>query len=64
MRKPGVAFLPRSSRLNRKRAFTSLYSFYANHEQALIYRTTQIAGYVTESTDASRTTETQGSDTE
>ena len=64
MGRPGVAFLPRASRLNRKRAFPRLYYFDAYHEQPLRQLTTKIGGSVTESTDASRTTEIEGSDTE
>ena len=64
MGRPGAAFLPRSGRLNRKRAFPRLYYFDANHEQTLRDRTTQVGGYVTESTDAAPTTESEASDTE
>ena len=62
--RPGAAFLRRTSRLNRKPAFPRLYYFDANHEQTLRDRTTQIGGFVMESTEASRTTDRDGSDTE
>ena len=64
MGRPSAAFLPRTSRLKRKRAFPRLFYFDANLEQTLRDRTTPMAGFVSESTDASRTRDTEGSDTE
>ena len=61
MDRPGAAFQPRTSSLNRKRCFRPLYYLDANHEQILRERITQMAGFVPESTDASRTRETEGS---
>ena len=61
---PVAVSLSRTSSINRKRVFAHLYYFDANHEQTLSHRTTQMAGLVSESTDASRTTDTEGSDTE
>ena len=64
MGRPGAAFRQRTSRLNSKRAFLRLYFFDANHEQTLRDRSTKMAGFVTAATDASWTTDTEGSDME
>ena len=61
---PCAASLPRTSSINRKRVFPRLHYFDSNHEQTMRDRTTQMAGFVSESTDASWTTDTEGSYTE
>ena len=52
MGRPGAAFLPRTNRINHKRAFPRPYYFTDNYEQRRRVRTRQMAGFVSESTDA------------
>ena len=61
---PGAAFLPLSSRLNRKRTFPRLYHFEANHEQTLSERTTRMTGFLSEWAEGSRASDLEASDTE
>ena len=68
MGRPGSAFLPRTSRLNRKRTFPRLYYFDAYAAdfdvQTLRKRNTRMTVFVSESTDDSRASDSEGFDTE
>ena len=63
MGRPGAAFLPRTSRLNRKRTFAPLYYFDANQEQTVRERTTRMIAFVSESRADSRASESEVSNT-
>ena len=52
--RPGAAFLPSTSRLNRKRTFPRLYYFDGNQETMVREGTTRMSGFVSEPTAESR----------